>query len=120
MAVVDLQQVLGRNVRSLRERAGMSQEAFGDQVGLHRTYVGGVERGERNLTLQTVSRLGEVLGVGPLALLIDWERGKLPENPHDAAVKPVRRALRAAADGADPGPGGRTAARKAGRQRPAG
>ena len=97
----------------------MSQEAFGDQVGLHRTYVGGVERGERNLTLQTVSRLGEVLGVGPLALLIDWERGVLPENPHTAAPKPARRPLRAAADGGDPGPGGRSAARRGGRPRPA-
>jgi transcriptional regulator with XRE-family HTH domain len=96
----------------------MSQEAFGDQVGLHRTYVGGVERGERNLTLQTVSRLGEVLGVGPLALLVDWERGVLPENPLEATAKPARRPLRAAADGADPGAGGRAVATRAGRPRP--
>jgi transcriptional regulator with XRE-family HTH domain len=120
MAARDLQIVLGRNVRALRERAGMSQEAFGDQVGLHRTYVGGVERGERNLTLQTVSRLGEVLGVGPLALLIDWDRGELPRNPHEVAAKPARRSLRAAADGADPGGGGRAVAKRTGRPRPTG
>lgn len=115
MADDDLQQVLGRNVRALRERAGLSQEAFGDRVGLHRTYVGGVERGERNLTLQTVTRLGDELGVVPVTLLIDWSTA-LPQDP--IATTESRPHLRAASDGGDPGRGSRSVARRAGRPRP--
>lgn len=47
----------------------MSQEAFADFLGLHRTYVGGLERGERNLSLRSVERLAERIGVPPLHLL---------------------------------------------------
>ncbi len=115
MSGSSIQRVLGRNVRALRLRSGLSQEAFGDQVGLHRTYVGGVERGERNLTLQTVERLGEVLGVEAIALLIDWDAGELPASPHPVAAAPV---LRAAADGGDPGVGAREIAARRGSDRP--
>ena len=65
----DLQRTLGRNVRQLREGRGLSQEAFADELGVHRTYLGGVERGERNLTLRSVERLAEWLQVPPLDLL---------------------------------------------------
>lgn len=65
----DLQKTLGRNLRRYREERGLSQEAFADVLGVHRTYMGGVERGERNLTLRSVERIAGVLGVGPLFLL---------------------------------------------------
>ena len=65
----ELQRRLGANLRALRQRKGLSQEAFADFVGLHRTYMGGVERGERNLTLRSVERLATVLEVDPLELL---------------------------------------------------
>jgi len=65
----DLQRTVGDNLRRLRTERGLSQEAFAHEVGFHRTYVGGVERGERNLTLRTVERLADVLGVQPLELL---------------------------------------------------
>jgi transcriptional regulator with XRE-family HTH domain len=65
----DLQRLVGCNVRALRKRRGLSQEQFAEILGLHRTYVGGVERGERNLTLRSVERLADRLGVEPLALL---------------------------------------------------
>lgn len=38
------------NVRTLRERTGLSQEAFADRIGMHRTYWSAIERGEKNLT----------------------------------------------------------------------
>ena len=61
--------VFGRSVRAHREALGYSQEAFADEIGVHRTYLGGVERGERNLTLRSVERIAEWLELDPLQLL---------------------------------------------------
>ena len=68
---VDLQRALGRNLRRYRQARGLSQEAFADLVGVHRTYMGGLERGERNLTLRSVERLAALIEVDPLELLRD-------------------------------------------------
>lgn len=65
----DLQRTFGRNLAALRKQRGLSQEAFAEVVGVHRTYVGGVERGERNLTLRSVERLAAKVGVPALDLL---------------------------------------------------
>lgn len=66
----DLQRAVGRNLRAYREAKGLSQEAFADVVGVHRTYMGGVERGERNLTLRSVERIAMIIEVDPLELLV--------------------------------------------------
>lgn len=65
----DLQRQLGTSLRALRTATGLSQEAFADLLGIHRTYIGGLERGERNVTLQTVERIAQRLDVAPLSLL---------------------------------------------------
>lgn len=65
----DLQRAVGRNLRAYRQAQGLSQEAFADIVGVHRTYMGGLERGERNLTLKSLERIAERIGVAPLELL---------------------------------------------------
>lgn len=49
----------------------MSQEAFADAAGVHRTYMGGLERGERNLTLKGLERIAARIDVEPLELLSD-------------------------------------------------
>lgn len=67
----DLQKTLGRNVRRHRESKGMSQEDFAHGLGFHRTYLGAVERGERNLSLRSVERLANQLQVDPRSLLVD-------------------------------------------------
>lgn len=71
----DLQRILGKNLRAYREARGLSQEAFADVLGFHRTYMGGVERGERNLTLKSVERIADRLGKDPLSLLRAELRG---------------------------------------------
>jgi transcriptional regulator with XRE-family HTH domain len=65
----ELQRSFGRNLLAYREARGLSQEAFADTLGFHRTYLGGGERGERNLTLKSVERIAGRLGEEPLALL---------------------------------------------------
>jgi transcriptional regulator with XRE-family HTH domain len=65
----DLQRVVGRNLRAFRQARNLSQEAFADVLGVHRTYMGGIERGERNLTLKSLERIAHRLGVAPLELL---------------------------------------------------
>ena len=65
----DLQRTIGANLRAYRLERGLSQEAFARVLDVHRTYMGGLERGERNLTLRTVERLAAKLGLEPLELL---------------------------------------------------
>ena len=65
----ELQRRVGRNLRAYREQQGLSQEAFADAVGVHRTYMGGLERGERNLTLKSLERIANLIEVDPLQLL---------------------------------------------------
>ena len=64
-----LGRVFGINVRRLRKERGLSQEALADEVELAVTYVGQIERGLRNPTLDVVERFAAVLGVDPLELL---------------------------------------------------
>jgi len=64
-----LQHVVGQRLRAHRQRLVLSQEKLADQLGYHRTYLGSVERGERNLTLVSLEQLAERLGVDPLDLL---------------------------------------------------
>lgn len=59
----------GRNLRRIRLARGFSQEAFAERAGVHRTYVGAVERGERNPALVNIIRFATVLGVQPAELM---------------------------------------------------
>ncbi|WP_006247201.1 helix-turn-helix domain-containing protein [Mycolicibacterium tusciae] len=64
-----LQRIVGHNLRRQRMEQGFSQEAFAERMGVHRTYFSSVERGERNLTLQTLEKIADFLGVDPRDLL---------------------------------------------------
>lgn len=59
----------GHRIRSTRSAAGLSQEELAHRAGLHRTYVGSVERGERNISLLNILTLATVLGVDPGSLV---------------------------------------------------
>lgn len=51
----------GAKVRALRQEAGLSQDAFADLCGLDRTYIGGIERGERNVSLRNIALIAKAL-----------------------------------------------------------
>jgi transcriptional regulator with XRE-family HTH domain len=64
----DPQRLVGRNVRAHRKALGETQEVFARSLPFHYTYLGSIERGERNLSLQGVERLAHLIGVEPLSL----------------------------------------------------
>jgi transcriptional regulator with XRE-family HTH domain len=64
---------LGKAVRRLRTAAGYSQERFADACKLHRTYIGAIERGERNITTDTIERLAKTLKISPFDLFREAE-----------------------------------------------
>lgn len=59
-------------MRKLRDERGYSQEELAERAGLHRNYVGGIERGERNVGLDNIVRLAKALSVSPRELFIDF------------------------------------------------
>ena len=61
----------GARVRALREKADMTQEELAHAAGLHWTYVGQIERGERNATIKNVLKIARGLGVDATALVAD-------------------------------------------------
>jgi transcriptional regulator with XRE-family HTH domain len=61
--VDDLRLAFGKRVRELRTGLGLSQEQLAERAGLHYTYVGGIERGERNPALVNIGRLAQALEV---------------------------------------------------------
>lgn len=68
-----LRAVLAENIKSFRRRKGLSQEELAEQCGLHRTYIGSVERHERNVTLSTLEILASTLGVTVPDLLTGYD-----------------------------------------------
>jgi len=65
---------LGNYLRSVREKRGWSQEECAFEVGVHRTYVGGVERGEYNVTVLTLSKFCHALGISTVDAIKGMER----------------------------------------------
>lgn len=61
----------GRNMRAIRKSRGISQEKLGDLSGLHRTYIGAVERGEQNVAVDNIAKIAKALKVKSSSLFTD-------------------------------------------------
>ncbi len=73
---------LANNIRRLRRVKGLSQEELADICGIHRTYVGSVERSERNVTLSSLELFANALGVSVVQLLTPVaDDDRKPEKP---------------------------------------
>jgi transcriptional regulator with XRE-family HTH domain len=78
--VSDLLQLLGKRIHDLRAARKWSQEEFAHVSGFHRTYVGQIERGEKNMSFDNLAKVADALGVTMSALLDGLENG-IAANP---------------------------------------
>lgn len=78
---LSLRTILAENLRQFRKSQGYSQEELASRCELHRTYIGSVERGERNVSLSTLAVLAKALGVGVPELLTK-RSGHDGKTPH--------------------------------------
>jgi transcriptional regulator with XRE-family HTH domain len=88
-----LLRALGQRIRELRTEQGYSQEGFADKCGVHRTFMGTVERGESNLSFQNIAKVATTLGV-PLSTLFRDLEGRAQilaaASAGTAAIKPKK------------------------------
>lgn len=85
--MADLKVVLGKRIRELRSKNGFSQESFADHCGLHRTYMGGIERGEHNLTIETLMTVSKGLAITMSDLLAGIEKQAEPSGTASTAAR---------------------------------
>jgi transcriptional regulator with XRE-family HTH domain len=82
---------LGERIRNLRKEAGWSQEQLGERADLHSTYIGGIERGERNISLDNLVKIAGAFGLS-IAQLFDTTERK-PQKTTDQRLNSVIRRL---------------------------
>lgn len=79
----DIKKFFGAAVRQRRSRLGISQEELAGRAGLHRTYISDVERGARNVSLESIQRLAAALDV-PMSVLFSWQQAESTNQKADA------------------------------------
>lgn len=65
----NIQKIFGENLRTARKSQGLSQEKLAELASLHRTYIGAVERAEKNISINNIAKLAKVLKIEPFELL---------------------------------------------------
>ena len=71
---MDIVKVFGANVKKYRTQIGLSQEAFAEKCGLHRTYISAVECYRRSISLENIQRIADALEIDAYKLLIEEEK----------------------------------------------
>ena len=67
---MDIVKVFGSNVKRYRQQTGLSQEAFAEKCGMHRTYISAIECFRRSISLENIQRIADALGVVPYKLFL--------------------------------------------------
>lgn len=86
---------LGRRIRELRAGQGYSQEGFADKCGVHRTFMGTVERGESNLSFSNILKVASTLGISLAALLEGIDQKASTREPHEVQKEKAHRQKKA-------------------------
>lgn len=68
---MDIVKVFGNNLKKYRTQLGISQEAFAEKCGLHRTYISAIERYRRSISLENVQRIADALGIETYKLFLE-------------------------------------------------
>lgn len=68
---MDIVTVFGTNLRKYRTALGLSQEAFAEKCGMHRTYISAVECSRRSISLENIQRIADALGIEPYKLFLE-------------------------------------------------
>ncbi|MGB7554430.1 MAG: helix-turn-helix transcriptional regulator [Candidatus Korobacteraceae bacterium] len=91
---MDRRTAFGKRLRTIRDGCGYSQERLAELACLHRTYIGGVERGERNVSLMNIWRIADALKVHPSAFFAPPDAvvasGQARSRDSTSAGKPLR------------------------------
>ena len=68
---MDIIRIFGNNLKKYRTAMGLSQEAFAEKCGLHRTYISAIECYRRSIALENVQRIADALGIEPYMLFME-------------------------------------------------
>jgi len=71
---MDVVKVFGDNLKKYRTQLGLSQEAFAEKCGLHRTYISAIERYRRSIALENVQRIANALGIEAYKLFVEEKK----------------------------------------------
>ena len=71
---MDIVKVFGNNLKKYRTQLGLSQEAFAEKCGLHRTYISAIERYRRSIALENVQRIANALGIEAYKLFVEEKK----------------------------------------------
>jgi transcriptional regulator with XRE-family HTH domain len=93
MTTPTVQKELGQRIRAMRRKKGMTQEDMADRCGLHWTYIGGLERGERNPTLTTMQKIALGLNI-PLRDMLDRNPSTTVATPREKKEGKLLKLLR--------------------------
>ena len=76
---MDIVKIFGTNVKYYRQSMGLSQEAFAEKCGMHRTYISAIECFRRSISLENIQRIADALGVDTYKLFIENRENKISE-----------------------------------------
>jgi transcriptional regulator with XRE-family HTH domain len=82
--------IFSENIKKRRLTIGISQEALAEKAGLHRTYIGSVERGERNVSIVNIRKIADALEIEPYELLLE-DTQKAPRNKRSSKYADKKR-----------------------------
>jgi transcriptional regulator with XRE-family HTH domain len=90
-AVKDIKELVGKRIRALRKEKGLSQEELGDLADLHYTYIGAVERGERNCSIDSLSKIAKGLDANVVELFATRNQPQDLSKIKESIVKDIEK-----------------------------